>query len=454
MNRRHIRTLIMVLMSLLLLAAPKGVGAQPGDPPRVTEDREAPEREVIVRPASEDALLAQVILAPEADTHIASERPTQNFGSSALFLGYNLTGDTFGAERIFLRFDVAEAVSDTVTINEAVLRLYLTFSSPIDDAPMPTRLQRVDAPWAENTLTWATEPEWGPAYVTEVVGTVEGWYEWEITELVREWVNGTHPNYGVELIGDETIQQRERAFYARETATAFYPQLVIDYTDVVDADPPDITVDPLPEYVDRDFTVSWDGTDPGPADIAHYDVQVRIDGGEWMDWRVGVDGTEAEYVGENGHFYEFRARGVDTAGNIEVFGDAEASTTVDTLPPVSTVDPLLPIINNTTFLVTWSGDDEGAGIATYDIVYRVNGGAWTPWLVDTTVTSAVFDVTADAFPDVDGVYEFEVRAIDEIGHQEAFDNVAEASTAVDTVEPFIVPVLRMPVILNAGGAAP
>jgi hypothetical protein len=220
---------------------------------------------------------------------------------------------------------------------------------------------------------------------------------------------------------------------------------------VSDSEPPEITVEPLPAYVDRDFTVSWSGTDPGPAEIAYYDVQVRAAGGTWTGWKAGVTATQAEFVGEDGYTYEFRARGVDDAGNEEAWGGAEATTTVDIQPPVVTVDPLPDVVNATTFHVSWSGSDAGSGIApdTYDVIYRVNDGGWTTWLIDTTATDATFDVTADAFPEVDGVYKFEARAADQLGQQPAWDYEAEASVIVDTVAPFVVPRIWLPLTAHS-----
>jgi hypothetical protein len=435
-------------MTLLLVASPMGVTAQVDAPPRVVE-REAPERTPTVRPLGGDAVLTQVVLAPEADTYIASERPTQNFGADGLFLGYNLAGDEFGAERIFLRFDVDAFVPEGAVVTDARLRLYLAYATPDDDAPMPSRLQRVDAPWNEYDLTWNREPAWGPSYATQEIGTApDTAYDWEITSLVQAWVDGDQTNYGVELIGDEEVQERERAFYSRETETAFYPRLIIDYTDVNDTEPPDITVDPLPSYEDRDFTVSWSGSDPGPADIAYYDVQMRVDGGTWEDWQVGVTVTQATFVGENGRTYGFRARGVDEAGNVEALGGVEASTTVDTQPPDATINALPGVIGTTSFPLAWSGSDNASGIATYDVIYRVNGGPWTTLLIETTATDTTFHATGDDFPETDALYEFEVKAVDVAGNVEAFDFAPEAVTIVDASAPFVTPKVWLPMLLS------
>jgi hypothetical protein len=377
-----------------------------------------------------------------ADTYIASARPNQNFGADSLFLGYNLFGDNYGAQRILIRFDIASNLPAGAVVNSARLRLRLAFASPDNDAPMGTVLRRLASAWSESTVTWNSEPQWTDVDDRTSVGTTQDWYEWNVGPEVQAWVDGT-PNHGLELIGDERIQQRERAFYSRETATAFFPRLVVDYTVQTDREPPVVTVDPLPKFVGRNFTVAWRGSDPGGSGIAHYDVQYRIDGGAWVDWLRQVTVTSEEFTdGRNGLRHEFRARGVDNAGNVEEFGGPEAATTVDTQPPVSTVTPLPAIVGVNSFTVSWSGSDAGAGIQYYDVRFRANGGAWQVWQPRTTATSALFVAPGD------GLYEFEVRAVDNRGLVENFTGEPEAATIVDVVAPFVQPQLWFPRIFS------
>jgi len=218
---------------------------------------------------------------------------------------------------------------------------------------------------------------------------------------------------------------------------------VIDYTDLNDTEPPTVTVEELPTYSLRNFTVQWSGTDTGGSGIDYYDVQVRIDGGEWMDWLTETTATSAEYSeGENGRLYEFRARGVDSSGNVEAYGDPEASTTVDTLPPTVTVDHILPHISTDTIVtISWSGTDSGSGIQYYDIQVRTNNGGWALWIPQTLATSAQFQAPTDGF------YAFEARAVDELGQVEGFNNQAEATVFVDAEPPFLTSQTWLPTVI-------
>ena len=432
---------LMVLLSILLMGLSVALAQEVDEPVRETE-REAPPRQPIVLEQNGPNTILQ--LPPLADAYIASERPNQNFGSDALFLGYNLVGgDNFGAERMLLRFDIANNIPEGAVINSAVLRLHLSFSSPTNDMPMCTVLRRLASPWSEFSVTWNTEPDWTMVDDTTFVGSELTWYEWEMTEVVENWYLETYANDGVEIIGDETVQQRERAFYSRETVTPFFPQLVIDYTDFNDTEPPVVTVESLPTYSPRHFMVQWSGSDVGEAGIDYYDVQVRIDGGAWTDWVTGTMTTTAEYAqGENGRLYEFRARGVDHSSNVEAYGGPEASTTVDTLPPVVTVDPILPHITaNTLVTVSWSGSDSVSGIQYYDVQMRMNDGSWVLWIPQTLATTAQFQAP------IDGFYAFEARAVDNMGLVEGFNNQAEATVFVDASAPFLTTQAWLPFVV-------
>ena len=451
-----VRFLILLFVLLLAFGMALPAIAQEGRPDdsddRVMEpsrgvERRAPRRQPVVLQTevlTHGATNTVVELSAEADAYIASEWPDDNFGSDALYLGYNLPdGVDFGAERLLLRFDVLSTVPIDAVINMAHLRLRLNWSDPVDDDPMGTVLRRTASDWDESTVTWNSEPTWGEIRASADVGSASAWYEWEITDLVADWTDGTHDDYGVEIIGDERVQQRERIFYSRETGSGLYPRLVVGYTDFDDHEPPIVTVDPLPTYVRRGFTVSWSGTDPGGSGIEVYEVQFRVDGGDWADWLVDVTFTSADFVaGQDDRFYEFRARGKDRAGNVEPFGGPEAGATVDAEPPTSLVAPLPPITRTDTFRLSWTGHDDGSGIQYFDVQYRVNRSNWILWQQKTIATSAEFTAIED------GLFEFEARAVDNLGLSESFANQAEASVVIDAREPFIVPRSWLPIVVR------
>ena len=116
--------------------------------------------------------------------------------------------------------------------------------------------------------------------------------------------------------------------------------------------------------------------------------------------------------------------------------DAEASIVFDTNEAIetpaifNTLDVGLPTSQVTalpatvspTFEVSWSGTDDGSGIASYDIFVSENGSDYTLWQDDITETSATYQGQANL------TYRFYSVAKDNVGYAERAPNVADAIT--------------------------
>jgi len=164
-----------------------------------------------------------------------------------------------------------------------------------------------------------------------------------------------------------------------------------DDSTIYDTVLPSSAVNALPACSPAVFNVSWAGTDPSPSSgIQSYDVQTCTidcalpDDAVWVDWLADTTQTTAAFSGAHGYPYYFRSRVRDNAGNQEdYYKNADASTVVDAIPPATAVNAL-PLDNSaTTFTVTWSGSDNGCGLAHYDLYYRDESAAdWTAWLTN------------------------------------------------------------------------
>lgn len=221
----------------------------------------------------------------------------------------------------------------------------------------------------------------------------------------------------------------------------------------VDTIPPTVSVDGLPQYtVSSSFFVSWSGSDnSGGSGLARYDVQYRIGGGDWQDWRTNTTATSATFSGaQDGVTYSFRARGIDNAGNVQAYSSVPQAETTVVLNSRATVDPFSPPILRHTDLVTtsfpvaWTGfAAPGTTIVSYEVRVRFNRGPWSTF----TVTQQTSDVFVIPNPE-DGVYDFEAAATNSLGQVEPFEGITEASKAVDRLPPYITPGLYMPMIVN------
>jgi hypothetical protein len=98
-------------------------------------------------------------------------------------------------------------------------------------------------------------------------------------------------------------------------------------------------------------------------------------------------------------------------------------TAVYTLPHASPI-----------YLITWSGQDNLSGAATYHVDYQAAGdGAWTRWLTATPQHGGVFTP-----PDPGQIYYFRSQATDHAGNQEAPHATADIGTDQAVVVPHVI----------------
>jgi len=382
-----------------------------------------------------DAVNTVVQIPVMQDTYITSNKPNWNYGSATeMRLGYNLGGSNDGALRPFVQFDVARYVPSQAVINSATLQTYLFAASPAYDSAMSVDARHLLTAWDQNLVTWNNhQPHWGSVAGSGQVGSGLGWKYTDVTGLAKDWHSGSHANYGLIFLGDERVQERQRKYYTINANNGLYPRLVVDYTLSHDTTPPVASVKPLPTWSPQRFTVHWHGHDDGGSGIAYFDIQYNTNGGPWIDWRMHTIDRSAEWVGgSSGTTYYYRARAVDHAGNVQAWGASQAQTTVDSVPPTISVDPLPGYTHSSAFWVYWSGSDNlgGSGLKSVDVQFQENDGPWQVWLQNTTLTSAQFTGAHD-----DGLYGFRARGTDNAGNVQPWSVTAQAATHVETSSP-------------------
>ncbi len=203
----------------------------------------------------------------------------------------------------------------------------------------------------------------------------------------------------------------------------------------IDAGAPTSSVSPLPAFSPGSFLVSWAGEDDtGGSGIASYSVYVSDNGGPFTAWQTGTTATSATYTGVDGHTYGFYSIATDNVGNIQEPTLAQATTQVDAVPPTSSVAPLPATTTSSSFLVNWSGSDNsgGSGIASYSVYVSDDGGAFQPFLTNTTQTSATFTGQPTH------TYGFCSVATDNVGNVQPTPATAQASTLIQAI-PTVIP---------------
>jgi len=136
-----------------------------------------------------------------------------------------------------------------------------------------------------------------------------------------------------------------------------------------------------------------------------------------------------EISGLDEGLYHLSVLAQDKAGNTNT---DEVKFFIDSTPPSSCVNPLPAYTKNTTFEVSWSGNDTGSGISCYDIQYKDgDDGEWKDWLTETTLTSATFN------GEKGHKYYFRSRAKDNAGIWEEYGSY-DTYTVVDTEKPYMI----------------
>ena len=196
---------------------------------------------------------------------------------------------------------------------------------------------------------------------------------------------------------------------------------------------PTVSVNPLPLFeVSTTFTVTWTGNNfADGSGVANYDVQYKTySDKDWTDWLQATSQNSAQFSGDNGKIYMFRARAADKTGNISAYPASEQAVThVNILPPTARIASLASN-SPTAFLVRWTGFDsvDGSDNQLFDVQYKDgDNGSWQDWLTFTPATAGVFSGQEGH------TYFFRCRATNYAGLRSDYSDIAQASTTVSAV---------------------
>lgn len=174
-----------------------------------------------------------------ADATILKGASSKNFGSTAdMWVGYDHCEGTQIA-RSLVQFDLA-AIPAGTQITQATLSLHLENSCDLRNRTHSVTVYRVNDPWTESSVTWNSKPGRGEAYGSASVHSRDwGRYSFDVTDLVRGWVNGSIPNYGLMVRGPESSgnDSARLGFLTRDmSGTTYAPYIRITYAGMTTAE--------------------------------------------------------------------------------------------------------------------------------------------------------------------------------------------------------------------------
>lgn len=182
--------------------------------------------------------MASLTLLPIQNVYISEWYANQNFNfSTALFVSqYQQSGDDY---RALFQFDLA-SLPTTSTIEKAELELKI-YRNEVADS-ISVEAHRLLNNWIEERMIWDDQPPFslesdGTTSITST--TALEFISIDISDLVRGWHDGSIPNNGLILIGNEAENDlvgfvSTRGYYSNE-----WPKLRIEFVEgVINCFPP------------------------------------------------------------------------------------------------------------------------------------------------------------------------------------------------------------------------
>ena len=167
----------------------------------------------IVLPAATTTV--ELVSIADARTQLGS--PTVNFGGDI-----KTWTNVPAAHQSFFRFDLAMIPAGAI-IESAEFKIHFNGNYAGSNN---TELGRVEGAWAEDTITWNTQPAvtWNGYSVP--VGDTEQELEYDVTDLVAAWQSGARPNHGFAI---RSTQNGGKQYWSKEYPGVFPPRLEITY---------------------------------------------------------------------------------------------------------------------------------------------------------------------------------------------------------------------------------
>jgi len=159
-----------------------------------------------------------------ASNIVLSGDPTiayQNQTELPVGLTYNL-----GIARSYLKFDIS-FLPPANLIDVAIFRI----SNQYENVSIPRiKLHRINSSWNPATLTWNNQPSLGAVESSMTNNVTYSWWNFDVTQLVKDWQSGAAANNSFALIVHDENQERFK-FLSRFSngITEYRPYLIVYY---------------------------------------------------------------------------------------------------------------------------------------------------------------------------------------------------------------------------------
>ena len=383
----------------------------------------------------------------EVDVYVKGPKPTDSYILAHAFTGTNLSGGNFSynaneGDGSYAFYSIATDNAGNVQSTPGVAN-----TASLLDTATPT--STASSPQYSNSTTFTV------SYTANDPGSsASGLSEVDV------YVKGPNDNGYIlaHAFTGSSLSTGNFSYNANEGdgAYAFY-SIAIDKADNIQAAPsiantstlldsakPTFSISSPPYSDSKIFTVSYMASDPGsnPSGLAEVDIYVKgpSDSGSILAHVFTGSslstGSFSYTASEGDGSYSFYGVATDKAGNTLNASNAQTSTLVDTVKPIS-VASSPTASTSSTFTVSYTASDPGSsasGLAEVDLY--VKGPSDSVYnlahvFTGSSLSTGSFSYTAS---EGDGSYAFYTNAKDNAGNAET-NNSAQTSTLVDTTPP-------------------
>ncbi|WP_026896099.1 DNRLRE domain-containing protein [Clostridiisalibacter paucivorans] len=237
--------------------------------------------------------MANITFTPNKDAYISSYYPNQNFGTDDfLFISrFESDEDVYRSLLQFNLNNLSNFIPPASTIMSGELELNVFRNeSPIEGTSV--KVFRLLGDFQENNITWNNQPLFSETEdgSKTIFPETFGSFTIDITNLAKGWYDGSIPNNGLILLGDET-QNSLLAFRSKEYSdSSKWPKLKYIYTNGIINVFPNETIN-----VPADSTTASSAIPLGPKKQAtlfvenslstnlSIRIQIRNKGNQWAD---------------------------------------------------------------------------------------------------------------------------------------------------------------------------
>ncbi|HUW35276.1 MAG TPA: Ig-like domain-containing protein, partial [Planctomycetota bacterium] len=310
------------------------------------------------------------------------------------------------------------------TVNYEVDWLAVDHTAPasaVNALPPVTRSDTIQVQWTGQDEDPGSGISFFDVFVSINGGPFNPWLT-RTTQTGAIYVGQQRKSYAFYSIAVDKAGNREDAPVTPDAAT-YIPDMI----------PPTVTVqlDPASDSGTAGDNCTSDTT-PAFKGITETEAQVTVNISGPNGYSV-IGNVTANAVGQWAYTvvdampdgaYSLVVSAVDTEGNNSLV-NATLTIKIDTTPPVSTVTAL-PAESASNFRVSWSATDgDGCGAKSYDVYVSDNGGPFSLWLSNTTLTSSRRPGAL-----LDHTYALYCIARDHAGNVEQKAPAAEATTLI------------------------